>query len=420
MSKCLSIHENSAGRPQALTEKKLLETIGKHQTRSPSELAEILKVSRRTIYNYLKEIPEEIIEGILSQVTDTELKPTEKTWEAFKRIDIVVEWHRGLVEKKKVSKRYARKLIRRLWRICVELNKNPAKLTVEDAHKIESMIEEGKTKTLKSVVGTRRTMRAWLMHIGVSKDKLQMEGLKCPTSEGKRATIRLSENEKIRFMEALNELTKSNFEGKVGNFKTRIPFKDKPDLALRMKVLPSFLYYTGTRKRATLNATWDKVTWNESSAIIETLDKGKGKGITWHKYIAEEFFKIFKALHEALGNPTEGRIFPFTENELSSFFYKVYETAEIPRNKWYGMAVHIWRHTACQDMLDASNRNFEMTARVLGWKSVDTMKKHYGEVSPTDIRNFYLESMGVKIERENKEFHFCQDINRYLSFFNPF
>jgi len=404
------------GRHLSVTEKQLLEAIGRYQTTSIRTLAKKLDVSKSSIHRRLKNIPPELIDAILQQATENELKPEQQRWEGFRRIDVIQEYYKALIEKKKVKPRYARKQVRRLWRICQNLNKHPSKLTMDDAHRIEKIIEEGKARVLTSVTGVRRTMRAWLMYIGVTSEQLKMEGLKCPSSEGGRATIKLTEEERIRIMQTINRLVKENFDGKVGNFVTQIPFKDKPELAEAMKIIPSFAYYTGTRKAAMLqNARWENVTWDDNVTIIKILDKGN---IEWPKKIALEFLEVFKQYHEKIGKPKEGRIFPFTENELTSFFYRVYEEAQIPQNKWKGMPIHIWRHTACQDMLDATNRNFEMTARILGWKSVDTMRKHYGEVSEEDIKIAVLEAMGKKIERKNKEFHFCQDIDLYRSFFN--
>ena len=57
-------------------------------------------------------------------------------------------------------------------------------------------------------------------------------------------------------------------------------------------------------------------------------------------------------------------------------------------------------------MLDATNRNWELVAERLGWKSIDTMKKHYGKSSTDDLRKGQLEAMGYKVVWEKKEFKF--------------
>lgn len=105
----------------------------------------------------------------------------------------------------------------------------------------------------------------------------------------------------------------------------------------------------------------------------------------------------------------EGLIFPFSKYQHQSvalFLKECYAKAGIPEKLWRGMPIHIWRHTACQDLLDATDRNWELVAEVLGWESLDTMKKHYGKASEEVIQKGLLEAMGFKVEWEKKEFKF--------------
>ena len=84
----------------------------------------------------------------------------------------------------------------------------------------------------------------------------------------------------------------------------------------------------------------------------------------------------------------------------------MYAETGIPEKLWRGMPIHIWRHTACQDMLDATDRNWELVAEVLGWESLDAMKKYYGKASEQVIQKGLLEAMGHKVEWQKREFRF--------------
>jgi integrase len=69
-------------------------------------------------------------------------------------------------------------------------------------------------------------------------------------------------------------------------------------------------------------------------------------------------------------------------------------------------ALHIWRHTAAQDLLYATHYNYELSAQILGWKSTEMMKKRYGKMPDEERTTGLKESMGIKILREKREFLF--------------
>ena len=56
------------------------------------------------------------------------------------------------------------------------------------------------------------------------------------------------------------------------------------------------------------------------------------------------------------------------------------------------------RSTACQDLLEATNYSYEMTAEILGWESIDTMKKYYGRMGEQKIQKGMLQAMGIEIQ----------------------
>jgi len=397
------VKEKAVGRPQALTKEELVDAIRSYATSSPTELARHLNVNRVTVHRRMKEIPKETINRIFEELGEVDLKPYQMKYEVFLAIPEVKEYIEKLEIFRRVSHTYKTKTVRSLWRICCHLKRHPRNLSLQECSKLVYEIEKGKIKL--GLFTSKKAIRSWFENKGISGELLSSLGItgSAPPKAGSRAKARLTEQHRREFMQVLNRKVKENFKGKLGNFVISIPFKDKPDLALRMKTLPKFLYYTGTRKQATLNALWQNVEWSNPITFIKVVDKGN---ITWRKRISGDFLTEFKALHEALDKPQKGRIFPFSANEVTCFFRAIYKETTIPRYLWDGMAVHIWRHTAFQDMLDSNHRNFEVTCKLLGSLSVDTARKFYGDVGDTELNKYYLQSIGIKIQWTKREFKF--------------
>lgn len=396
------------GRKKALTKQELLDAIRKYKTRSPTELAEKLNVGRRTIYRRLDDIAEEEIEAIFQELAQSELTPEQTEYDVFLLIPEVEQYRIRLEDKRKTSKDYVKKRLRSLWRICVHLKRHPDKLTIEEGGKLVSAIEKGEVKNI-GIESTKKTLRSWFENRGISGQLLTAEGIDGSASKGtgKRARVRITATQRQRFMTVLRSKLKEDFHGK----KTNISFGENPNLAFSMEMLPIFLYYTGTRKTATLEATWSNVEdleWKKPINRITVLDKGlhrKGRK-TWHKRMTGDFLEGMKAFWEAIGKPKEGRIFPFTDHQIYEFFKICYVEADIPKKTYDKMTIHVWRHTACQDLLEATNYNYELVGAILGWENIETMKKSYGKVGESVIEKALLEAMGIKVEWEKKEFKF--------------
>jgi len=396
------------GRKIALTTDDLLKAIYKYKTESPTELAMKLNVSRRTVHRRLSDIDPARIEAIFQELALSDLSPEQTEYDVFLQIPEVQAYKEKLEVKRKVSNRYRVGLLRSLWRICVHLKRHPDKLTVEEAGKLVSDIETGKVKNI-GIESTKKTIRSWFENRGVSGQLLTAEGVDGSASKGsgKRSRTKLSAGQRKRFMQVLTEKTKKDYKGKNG----WIHFEENPDLVHAIRVLPKFLYYTGTRKTAMLEASWDKLEdheWKQPINTIEVLDKGlhrKGRK-RWFKRLAGDFKDEMKAFYEALGSPKEGRIFPFTDNQIYDLFKDCYAGAGIPEKVYEGMPLHVWRHTACQDLLEATNYNYEQVGEIIGWENIQTMKKHYGKVGESIIQKALLEAMGIKVEWEKKEFKF--------------
>jgi|GEM_PF-6161778 len=95
--------EKRIGRPQALTKEDLINAIKLYATTSPYELEKHLHISYRTIYRKLKEIPKETIVEIFNELSQTELKPYQMTYEGFLTIPEVQKF-KTILEKKNSAK----------------------------------------------------------------------------------------------------------------------------------------------------------------------------------------------------------------------------------------------------------------------------------------------------------------------------
>jgi len=251
---------------------------------------------------------------------------------------------------------------------------------------------------------TKKTFRSWFQTMyALSGEFLTIKGIPSNFQEPKRSRARLTPEQRTAFMKVLEQKTRENWTCKTRAHRGGIRFGDEPGLRERMLLLPQAYYYWGSRKKATLQARIQDMQWHNPIAIQKVVDKG---GLEWKKRTAGELLTEFTKLHETLGKPKQGLWFPFNSGAVAELFKECYEEAEVPEALWRGMPFHIWRHTACQDLLEATNYNFEKVAAILSWKSVDTMKKHYGKTPKQIRRKVLLEAMGYKVVWEKREFKF--------------
>jgi len=402
------------GRPKAVTKKQLLHAIEMHATDSVTILAKKLNVSRKTIYHRLEEIPRKKIDRILMMLADSTLTPAEMDYTIFEQIPAVQRYRDMLAYNRKVSEGYLRQRIRSLHKLCCVLKIHPLHLDqehIEECSMLVAKVERGEIKTQTrygiqrmGVDGVKKTLRSWFqtMH-ALSGEFLTIKGIPSNFQEPKRSRARLTPEQRNAFMKVLEQKTRFNWSCKKGGYRGSIKFGDEPSLRERMLLLPKAYYYWGSRKKATLQARIQEMQWHNPIAIQRVVDKG---GLEWKKRTAGEFLKEFTKLHEMLGKPKEGLWFPFNGGAVGELFNECYAEAGIPENLWRGMPFHIWRHTAAQDMLEATKWNYELVAEVLGWVSVDMLKKYYGRIGEDTIDKGFAQAVGMQVVWKRREFRF--------------
>lgn len=382
------ISQKRMGRPQALTETELLDAIMSYGTTSPTELSKRLNVSRRTVHRKMKLIPKETIIKLFKELSKTELKPYQMSYEGFLTIPEVEQFKKAL-ERRQVSKRYAHKGFRCLWHLCIQLKRHPRNLSIEECADLLIILKEKKIHGLHPYT-TKQVMRSWFQNIyNINGDTLTSKGIDGSLHDtlGKRAHDRLTAKQRYTFIENLKEGVK------------------KDSLFDAWISLPYFLYYTGTRINASLKARIENIEKHENHWIITVVDKGKHKNgrKTWRKFIVGELKEKLEKNLASRGNPESGWLFPFYYDRVRIVFIEAYEKAGISRPK---QPCHIWRHTSAQDFLDATDWNYELCAQTLGWEDTRILRKCYGSMSEDAKEKALRKAMGMPIQEVKKEFKF--------------
>jgi integrase len=383
------IKEMKIRKHQKLSIEDLIYAIKLYATTSETELSKRLNVSRMTIYRKMKLIPKETIVQIFNELSESDLKPYQMSYEGFLTIPEVEQFKKAL-ERRQVSKIYRNDSLRLLWHLCVYLKKHPRKLSIDECADFLITLRERKISNLNHY-HIKKAMRSWFQNVyGINGDILTSKGIdgSLDSSLGKRAYDRLTKQERYIFIKALEELVENDsfFDAWVS--------------------LPFFLYYTATRIDATLKARIENIEKHNDYWIITVIDKGKHKNgrKSWRKLIIGELKEKLENNLKSRNNPQSGWLFPFDYPLVErKIFKEAYRKANISMPK---QPCHIWRHTSAQDFLEATDWNYELCAQTLGWEDPRILRKCYGSMSEKAKEKALRKAMGMPIEETKKEFKF--------------
>jgi integrase len=399
-------NETRTGRPQAATKQDVLKAIHDYKTTSAAQLANHLGVARATVYRRLQQISANEINEAIGMFHEAELKPAQMQYEVFKKIPEITDFYETLRFKRDNSERYSNDMARGIFRVCLNLNRKPSALTPENTAELVLKLKRKEVTSL-GVHETRKALRAWFTFKGVSAQRLTNLGIDARARRvgEDRSMTRLSRAHRARFMVVLREAVHRNWVSRDGLYRLR--FAEDVVLAASVLELPYFLYYTGTRVRAALAVKWGSSVKFEANAVtVRVVDKGRHGGITWFKKLIGDPHKTFLAFYELVGCPEGGRVFPLKYHATRRFFIECYKRAGIAGRLWCGMPFHVWRHTAAQEMLEASDWNYGLVASTLGWESVQTLKQHYGRMPCSSQVRGLTKAMGLPFKEEKKKFEF--------------
>lgn len=390
---------------QKVTIEDVLNTIRRFKTESPSELAKKLECTRMTIYRKLEEIPHEQIEAIFRELAESELKPVEMEWEVFRQLPEMQEF-KAMLQRAEVSEKYMNRRLRGVYHICKYLKKRPRSLSIEHLEDIADLWLKVKNKEfnvegLQSEYNIRTSARAWYTYHGISGKLLTSKGLTAAHGKGygSRATDRIPIKQREQFIVLLKETLRE--EGYEKEIPTWIS-------------LVYWLFHTGTRITASLKLQIENIRWNGELEDIQTvgtivlIDKGlHRKGRTkWTKLIVGILKEKIIANLEARRFPNQGLLFDgLTPKKVRTIFKKVYDTMQIEIHQ----PAHIWRHTAAQELLDATDYNYEIVGSILGWVNINILKECYGKIGESIRIRSLKKAMGIPIKEEPKYFRFLPE-----------
>lgn len=394
-------NSKKVGRKRLLNREKYLDAIKKLGTDSPSVLSNHLGVSRTTVWKVRKNDVSDIeVEEILSELANLELKPYQMNYKGFLNIPIVRKFYE-LNIRNDISEKVIRRRIGTLLNICKCLKVHPRKLKPEDCASllmnVKNMPLKDRPKGISWSTG-RGVIRSFFELVyGISGQKLTAMGIngKLTNGSGSKARHRLTRIQRHDFIKALKEILEREFD-------------DKIKIASYL-ILPKFMFYTATRITASLNARIEDIIMKGDIWFIKVVDKGRNGGIIWYKIIIGELKNEIEKFMELRNYPTIGYLFDEIrdQNKLREIFREAYEKIGIEVCGENVIDVtHIWRHTFAQEMLEATNYNYEIVASIGGWKSTQTLKKHYGEIGDKKRIKSLKKAMGENIEETKHEFKF--------------
>lgn len=405
-----------SGRNKAAIKEDVLQIIHDYKITSASEIAKHLNCSRDTVYRRLSKISNDEIETALGISAGSQLIPAEKDFKVFFTIPEVKEFYESLLYLKKRTERYTARMVHGLHRICIHTGKHPTALEYSDIR--ELMIKIGKGEVPIKDSETKKAIRIWFRFRGKSIDKLTEIGVDGVTErKGRdRSMLKFNQEQRHKIMETMESMTLCDWRSD----RYSIPFGSNPNLRKAILQFSPVAFYTGTRAgkerkdkdgkpisdRGILSMCWENIKFEPGIVIIRVVDKGKRGGITWYKKLLGIAATNFEQFHKDIGEPQTGRVFTFDYQTLVAFFTEVYRAAEIPKELYAGMPLHIWRHTAAQEFLDVTEWNYGLTAKTLGWEGTQALEKHYGKMPDSAQLRGLQKAMGIPVEEIKKEFLF--------------
>ncbi len=364
---------------------------------SANDIAIKYQVSRRSLFNYLakagvsiSEIQEAArkeeefkrltkLEQLQKKIERRKLLPSDL--DSFARIPVIEKIIMDLRREGVTDKVIARYV--RVWHdLCMVVGKHPEDLTADDLRRyydevLERLRKEGKDLRsydtqlwLSSEVKT--PLRVLCKNLGLPIESY----LRTVEYQGKYATVRIGVKHRYKILKAAKEMY--------------------PKLYEMIRAVLFYLYRTGSRRSALMKCEFEV---QDNLVLVRTKEKGKRYQIEWVKVIP----------HEEYENYIKGYI-PMSEREVKEVIkalrdiYKV-ALADIKDTLTYKYAMkkplHIWRHTSCLDLLEATDWNIALVAKTLGWRNPAMINKVYGDM-PFD---YVLSALGF-IKREKAEWKF--------------
>jgi len=358
-----------------------------------------IDVSRRSIFNFLKAINVSAIDikhayveyDKKRKLTKMEkmiekqraLKVLPSDLEAFKKLPLIEEIIKDM-KANGVSQQHLARCISTIYDLCEFVQKMPEDIEETDLrnyveYKKAQWIEQGKDLRKVEVASEFSTKIITPLRNFAKAKGLPIKGyLKTVEYTSPFRQVRITAEQRYMILKWIKE--------------------NKPKHYEFIRDTIEALYVTGSRAKA-LQTARVIITerYGAKVAYLQTREKGRRTEIIWEKVIPLDLAERLQ------------RWLPLTErqvNKLRDLLKEAYENVLEKGSLTYYYAIkhplHVWRHTACNDLLEASNWNLMLVAKQLGWKNVQMIVKVYGEMS----EEMRLKMLGYDIKVEQAKFEF--------------
>lgn len=173
-----------------------------------------------------------------------------------------------------------------------------------------------------------------------------------------------------------------------------------------------FMYQTGTRISATLNAVLDNIQMIDVetdgiSRIVNIVVYDKGSlsvhGERGHRWVKKITTELYNELCLASNYPERkrGKIFRIDEEMLRDISREAIEKFSPETLESYPdlKVIHFWRHMMGQHWLEATHYNYGIVSAIGGW-TVKAMEESYGKIPESELRELGIVYLPRVMERE--------------------
>lgn len=355
-------------------EKDLPDFAREYKTLSPSKLAEIVlmrrnkKIGADAITHWFARHPaiadqlaSEIVKGLPTAKEEVDRSIFEMG--NFEALPSVKNWMM-MLQNRDLSEEYMSGKISMLKRICMgQIHtfdlvaegkwalKHPDRLSLQEAMELISILKERGIDTYSY----KRDLKDFLECKGIPTGKKFVVGK--PKGYGKYARLFVP-RETLDKM--LNWQREQNFEA---------------------YVIDKFMFKTGTRINATLEAKIEELHEVGNRGILRVYDKGRfskyPEGHPWDKYLGADLLIDIK---KVIGDRKAGKIFSIKENSMASINKITIQRfcPEVLEQFPDLFPSHFWRHMFAQHMLNLANWNYGVVASLGGWTPA-ALEESYGK-----------------------------------------
>jgi len=202
--------------------------------------------------------------------------------------------------------------------------------------------------------------------------------LKIPEYEGMYRSVRITPQERYMILKYLKEHYPKDYE------------------ALRGLLI--LAYETGSRAEGLWNGELMKINkFGLEIYVYRTEEKGKRAKIVWEKLLKPHWIQYIEPWLKK-----RKRYSPVRVNKILKEAYMNVLEDGITKEYALEKPLHVWRHTATNDLLEETGYNLMIVAKRLGWKNVQMITKVYGDISEEMLLS--LSGYGIKVERARHEF----------------